>query len=109
MRLALDFCTLHPKQEVCKRVYEKEHYRDENIIVKGLFRGAIAESGSILTDWAIDRDQITTGYTIAKYANCPLEPYDVLLQCLRTINPKELNEAQHRYSVKYFTLRKIHK
>ncbi|EFX79248.1 hypothetical protein DAPPUDRAFT_225204 [Daphnia pulex] len=63
-----------------------------------LFRYAIAESGSMLTDWALDRNATKHGYRIAELAGCPLEPYAELLHCLRSIDPVALRRAQGDYS-----------
>jgi carboxylesterase type B len=49
----------------------------------GLFHGAIAHSGSMLAQWALDRDSRKHGLRIA---DRPLEPYEDLLHCLRTID-----------------------
>ncbi len=65
----------------------------------GLFHHAIAESGSMLTDWAIDRNGKNSGMTIVEYANCPTEPYRDTLNCLRNIDVRTLLEAQRRLSV----------
>lgn len=65
---------------------------------EGLFRYAIAESGSMLTDWALDRNASKHGYRIAELTGCPLEPYADLLHCLRTIDPLELRRAQSSFS-----------
>jgi len=63
-----------------------------------LFRYAIAESGSMLTDWALDRNATKHGYRIAELAGCPLDPYEALLHCLRSIDPVVLRRAQGQYS-----------
>jgi acetylcholinesterase len=73
----------------------------DNILIRHLelFRYAIAESGSMLTDWALDRNATKHGYRIAELAGCPLEPYADLLHCLRSIDPVALRRAQGDYSV----------
>jgi len=65
---------------------------------RGLFRYVIAESGSMLTEWALDRKGGYTGYRIAEYAGCPMEPYEALLNCLRNIDEVALHEAQRMFS-----------
>lgn len=67
-----------------------------------LFRYAIAESGSMLADWAVDRNSTKHGYVIAELAGCPLEPYEELLHCLRSIDVITLQNAQSAFSV-YFS------
>ncbi|KZS07855.1 Carboxylic ester hydrolase [Daphnia magna] len=67
--------------------------REEN-----LFRYAIAESGSMLADWAVDRNSTKHGYVIAELAGCPLEPYEELLHCLRSIDVITLQNAQSAFS-----------
>ena len=76
------------------------------ILSSGLFHGAIAESGSMLTDWALDRDSKKTGVKITEYAGCGVfeqVPYEELLHCLRTVDVKTLKDAQRKYSVRFFS------
>ncbi|KAI9562247.1 hypothetical protein GHT06_013212 [Daphnia sinensis] len=63
-----------------------------------LFHHAIAESGSMLTDWALDRNAKKNGMRIAELTNCTLEPYEVLLHCLRNLDAYTLRQAQKQYS-----------
>ncbi|KAI9562248.1 hypothetical protein GHT06_013213 [Daphnia sinensis] len=63
-----------------------------------LFHNAIAESGSMLTEWALDRNTTKHGYRIAELAGCPLEPYADLLHCLRSIDAIALRNAQKAFS-----------
>ena len=65
----------------------------------GLFRHVIAESGSMLTEWALDRKGGQTGYRIAELAGCKMEPYEDLLYCLRNMDEVALHEAQRAFSV----------
>ena len=65
----------------------------------GLFHHAIAESGSMLTDWAVDRNYTKHGMRIAELAGCPLDPYADLLHCLRSIDSIDLRNAQIAFSV----------
>lgn len=65
---------------------------------RGLFRYAIMESGSMLAEWALDRHPRKTGLRIAEFAECPLEPYEELLYCLRNMDEVELRRAQQKYS-----------
>ena len=67
---------------------------------KGLFHGVIGQAGSILAEWALDRNPRPTGLTIAEYAGCPLEPYSDLLDCLRNVPAQILLDAQGRQSVR---------
>jgi carboxylesterase type B len=60
---------------------------------RGLFHRAIAESGSALAPWAIDRDQVGNARKVADIAGCPLDPYEQLLDCLRNIPSDELMRA----------------
>jgi len=63
---------------------------------RGLFRGVIAHSGSMLADWALDRDARRHGLRIAELAGCPLEPENELVQCLRTVDAQTLLRAEGR-------------
>jgi len=66
---------------------------------KGLFHRGIGESGSVLAEWAIDRDGRgkKASYRIAELAGCPLEPYDALLKCVRNMNADYLTSAYKFY------------
>lgn len=61
----------------------------------------IGESGSILAEWALDRDDRgkIASMEIAKRAGCQLEPYESLLECVRTVDAKALIEAYQEYRV----------
>jgi hypothetical protein len=67
----------------------------------GLFQRAIAQSGSVLAEWAIDRDGRgkEASLKIAEIAGCPLEPYQDLLTCVQNIDAKNLTQAYFQYSV----------
>lgn len=67
----------------------------------GLFHQAIGESGSVLAEWALDRDGRgkAASLQIAEIAGCPLEPYSALLECVRTIDGAELTQAYAKYQV----------
>jgi len=67
---------------------------------KGLFHRAIGESGSVLAGWALDRepeDSEKPSRRIAELAGCPLEPYELLLNCLRNVPAKNLVSAYSKY------------
>ena len=68
---------------------------------KGLFHRAIGESGSVLAEWAVDRDgQGKKGSTrVAEIAGCPLEPYPALLSCVQNIDATNLTLAYRTYLV----------
>ena len=53
----------------------------------------------MLADWALDRDDVKHGMRIAELTGCPLDPYEELLHCLRTIDPLALRSAQKTFSV----------
>lgn len=53
----------------------------------------------MFSEWAIDRHPKETGLRIAEFADCPLEPYEDLLYCLRNIDEVELHFAQQKYAV----------
>jgi len=53
----------------------------------------------MLAEWALDRHPRKTGLRIAEFAECPLEPYEDLLYCLRNMDEVELRRAQQKYSV----------
>ncbi len=67
-----------------------------------LFHRVIAQSGSMLTDWALDRKAREHGLRITELAGCPLEPYDGpngTLHCLRTIDAETLLRAEREANV----------
>ena len=70
---------------------------------KGLFQRAIAESGSVLAEWALDRDGRgkAASLQIAEIAGCPVTPYAQLLDCVRNVDPAVLTDAYQQYSVRF--------
>ena len=71
----------------------------------GLFHRAIGESGTVLAEWALDRDGRgkAASLQIAELAGCPLEPYEELLTCVQNVNATSLTEAYWEYAVCYNT------
>ncbi|KAK4035777.1 hypothetical protein OUZ56_027860 [Daphnia magna] len=67
---------------------------------RGLFQRAIGESGSVLAEWALDRDGRgkVASVAIAELAGCPVEPYEELLSCVQTVDAGLLSEAYQNYS-----------
>ncbi|XP_032791458.2 cholinesterase 1 [Daphnia magna] len=67
---------------------------------RGLFQRAIGESGSVLAEWALDRDGRgkVASLQIAEMAGCPLEPYQDLLTCVQNIDPLVLDRAYQDYA-----------
>ena len=65
----------------------------------GLFHRAIGQSGAMLTGWALDTDPVTHSTRIAELANCPLEPYADLLDCLQNLPSKDLMNAYYAFEV----------
>ena len=53
----------------------------------------------MLTEWADDKKALEHGLSISKYAGCPLEPYEDLLNCLRNANVSTLLQAFRTYNV----------
>ncbi|KZS04109.1 Carboxylic ester hydrolase [Daphnia magna] len=66
---------------------------------KGLFHRAIGESGSVLAEWAVDRDGRgkKASMRVAEIAGCPLDPYEDLLDCVRTIDAQALIDAYGQF------------
>lgn len=67
----------------------------------GLFQRAIGESGSVLAEWALDRDGRgkVASVAIAEIAGCPVEPYEEMLSCVQTVDAGILSDAYQNYSV----------
>lgn len=74
---------------------------------KGLFHRAIGESGSVLAEWAVDRDGRgkKASTRVAEIAGCPLEPYQDLLFCVRNMDARALTEAYKAYRVSIFSFK----
>ena len=72
-----------------------------NAIFLGLFKRAIGESGSVLAEWALDRDGRgkVASVKIAEIAGCPVEPYQELLTCVQNVDAKVLTQAYMEYAV----------
>ena len=68
---------------------------------KGLFAGAIGESGSVLAEWALDDGERSTiaSTRVAGMAGCPTANYDAMLNCIRNIDDSELTKAYIKYQV----------
>ena len=65
----------------------------------GLFHRVIGQSGSMLSDWALDREAAEHGWRIVELAGCKKEEYADTIDCLRTIDAAELVEAQRKFEV----------
>ncbi|CAK9254046.1 unnamed protein product, partial [Sphagnum jensenii] len=67
-----------------------------NLCLKGLFHRAIAQSGSALCDWAIERSPLTYAREVAQSVGCPTSRNSDLVECLRKIHFSQLLKAQSR-------------
>ena len=68
---------------------------------RGLFIGAIGESGSVLAKWALydgDKGRIAS-IRVAEIAGCPIANYIAMLDCVRNINGSALTKAYGIYRV----------
>ncbi|XP_046631305.1 cholinesterase 1-like isoform X3 [Daphnia pulicaria] len=67
---------------------------------RGLFKRAIGESGSVLAEWALDRDGRgkVASVKIAEIAGCPVEPYQDMLTCVQNVDAKVLTQAYMDYA-----------
>ncbi|XP_065576029.1 carboxylesterase 4A-like [Artemia franciscana] len=65
---------------------------------RGLFRNAIAQSGSALLDWAYDPDPVTDTLIIAERVNCTSELPDEIIRCLRNVDADALTLAYLQYA-----------
>ena len=66
-----------------------------------LIHGVIAQSGSMLADWALDRQARKHGLRIAELTGCPMEPYSAQLDCLRNVDVEVLVRAESQANVSY--------
>ena len=64
---------------------------------KGLFSAVIAQSGSALCDWAVERRPRKFAQEVASSLGCPVDPSDRLVECLRTMSPSALLRAQSKF------------
>ena len=71
---------------------------------EGLFHRVIGESGSVLAEWAVDRDGRgkKASTRVAEIAGCPLEPYSELLNCVRHLDAQNLTDAYGEFRVRQF-------
>lgn len=69
---------------------------------KGLFHRAIGESGSVLAEWAVDRDGRgkKASIRVAEIAGCDITNYEAMLYCVRNMDARELTEAYKAYRVR---------
>lgn len=73
-----------------------------NIIILGLFRAAIAESGSSLCPWSYQRNYKQYAYALATYLNPNFKKNassKELLEYLQSVPAKKLKEAQQIFQV----------
>ncbi len=70
-----------------------------NLCLKGLFHRAIAQSGSALCDWAIERSPLIFAREVAQSVGCPTSRNSDLVECLRKIHFSQLLKAQSRGKV----------
>ena len=62
----------------------------------GMYHRVISQSGSMLAPWALDRKPVEAARRIAEIAGCTLEPYSVLLDCLRNIDAKKYEDTSFK-------------
>ena len=110
--LALLFFSWLHKQEV-SITYLTKSFNNQNLITFGitcvnfihigLFQQAIGESGSVLAEWALDRDGRgkEASLKIAEMSGCPVEPYEDLLICVQNVDAETLTKAYQDYSVRF--------
>jgi carboxylesterase type B len=67
-----------------------------------LFAKIIAQSGSALATWVIDRNPVTSALAIARLANCNQTDMADLTACLREIPVKDLLLAHSKFLVSLF-------
>lgn len=72
-----------------------------SFLMAGLFQHAIGESGSVLAEWALDREGRgkAASLKIAEMAGCPVEPYQEMLTCVQNVDAKILTQAYLDYAV----------
>lgn len=66
---------------------------------EGLFHRAIAQSGSALCDWAIEKDPLNFAQAVADSVGCPNNSNERMVECLRTISASALLRAQSKFKV----------
>jgi carboxylesterase type B len=64
-----------------------------------LFHRAIAQSGSALCDWAIERNPQDFARKVGETLGCPLSSSQQLVECMRTMSPSALLRAQSKFKV----------
>ncbi|PNF36333.1 hypothetical protein B7P43_G00515 [Cryptotermes secundus] len=69
------------------------------LVDENLFAKVIAQSGSALATWVIDRNPVRSGLAIARLANCNQTKMADLTACLREIPVKDLLLAHSKFLV----------
>ena len=64
---------------------------------RGLFSAVIAQSGSALCDWAVERRPRKFAQEVAQTLGCPINPSDRLVDCLRRMSPSALLRSQGKF------------
>jgi carboxylesterase type B len=65
-------------------------------LARGLFHKVIAQSGSAISDWALDRKPFESSQVLAGMVGCPNATSAEIVRCLRTKPWEELAEAAYR-------------
>ncbi|CAH1119496.1 unnamed protein product [Phaedon cochleariae] len=70
------------------------HFHMMSPLSRGLFHGAIMESGTALCPWAFDQNSMGHTYSkqLAESLNCPTKSSADMLECLRKFDPKTIVE-----------------
>ena len=69
------------------------------MLSKGLFHRAIAQSGSALCDWALERSPLAFAREVAQSVGCPTATNIDLVNCLRKTPFNLMLNAQSRGKV----------
>lgn len=71
-------------------------------IFLGLFHRAIAQSGSALCEWALEREPLQFAREVAQTVGCPTDNSIDLVECLRRTHYSEILRAQSKGKVYKF-------
>ncbi|XP_075214044.1 esterase E4-like isoform X2 [Lycorma delicatula] len=77
------------------------HYLTLSPLAKGLFHRAIPMSGTAHCPWSTFIPGVVSNNTqkLASFVNCPTEPSNRLLECLRNVSAVQLTEAVDKFEI----------
>ena len=78
------------------------HYHILSPMSRGLFRKAIAESGTALNVWSIFDDPVLQAKQYGEKMKCPTESMPAMVECLKKLDTSDIISAHDETTVSTF-------